>query len=104
MGLWLDLSVAILIFPENLPSTIKDIVRHLIHLGFEEFCSLPLTPLLLPDLANFSFRPENLHAGVSSMLQPSSWEAISKTLKTKIEATTNAFTNHDRLLQHILDE
>ena len=33
---------------------------NLIHLGFEEFCSLPLTPLLLPFLAHFSLRPQNL--------------------------------------------
>jgi len=39
--------------------------------------------------------------GVSN-LQSLSAEEIGNTLKTSSEATTIAFTNHDRLLQHIL--
>ena len=92
--------------PPTHPTTWKVLVLdNQTDLGFEESCGgpplrRPLTHLLLLFLEHFSSRPEE------SLGERSKCRSVGekwKTLKTKIEATTVAFINQDRLLQHILE-
>ena len=88
--------------PPTHPTTWKVLVLdNQTDLGFEESCGgLPLTHLLLLFLEHFSSRPEE---SLDKWSKCHSVGEKCKTLKTKIEATTVAFINQDRLLQHILE-
>ena len=94
------LNVAILLLPEHLPPAIKDIFRQSDSLGFwrilQPASHSPLVPLSCP-----LFLETRTPNGVSNLQSLSAGE-IGNTLKTKSKATTIAFTNHERLLQHIL--
>ena len=92
--------------PPTHPTTWKVLVLdNQTDLGFEESCGglplrRPLTHLLLLFLEHFSSSPEE---SLGERSKCRSVREKCKTLKTKIEATTVAFINQDRLLQHILE-